>query len=84
MITGSMSVTFKLHRIAQWLEQNSPLKDSAQKSQLSVFSAISVRDRKYNMINPFRVTIKPPLLGVVVNFSDGRPAAPASPDRGGN
>ena len=27
-----------------------------------------MRDRKYNILDPFRVTIKPPLLGVVVNY----------------
>ena len=68
MITGSMVVTFELNRVARWFWQNPPLKDSVKRSYLSVFSAISVRDRKYNITDPFRVTIKPPLLGVVVNF----------------
>lgn len=68
MLTGSMHVTWGLNCAAQWFGQNPPLKDSAQKSYLSVFSAISVRDRTYNSVDPFRVTLKPPLLGVVVNF----------------
>jgi len=34
-----------------------------------VYSAISVRERKYNMMDPFRVTAKPTLLGVAVTYT---------------